>query len=79
MHIVFECPSVQKHFKKMLPKTSLRVISSVEFVINPILEKKFHNKKAEFVKRKIPSHEIFAYHGTQPQNLKSICKSNLNR
>ena len=62
----------------MLPKNSKRVITSVEFVINPVLKKKFDNKKVEFMAKDVPTEEIFAYHGTRPENVKSICKSNLN-
>ena len=69
---------VQNHFLSMLPKNSQRIISSVEFVTNPVLKKKYDDKKLEFKNRNIPDHEIFAYHGTQPKNVKSICKSNLN-
>merc|ERR1712048_150365 len=36
------------------------------------------DKKAEFIAAKIPDEEVFAYHGTPPENIKSICKSNLN-
>ena len=62
----------------MLPKNSKRIITSVEFVNNPVLKKKFDNKKVEFMAKNVPTGEIFAYHGTRPENIKSICKSNLN-
>ena len=50
----------------------------IEFVINPSLQQKFEDKKAEFKETGIPDEEVFAYHGTPPENIKSICKSNLN-
>ena len=54
-------------------------ISSIEFVINPELQRKFEAKKAEFRQMKIPETVVFAFHGTAEQNLRSICQSNLNR
>ena len=53
-------------------------VASIEFVTNPYWQQKFEDKKAEFRASKIPDEEIFAYHGTPPENIKSICKSNLN-
>jgi hypothetical protein len=70
--------NVKNHFMKMLSQNSRRTIASIEFVTNVDLQKKFDNKKAEFKRKNIPDEEIFAYHGTQPRNVKSICKTNLN-
>ena len=70
--------TVKTHFMKMSPKNSRWSIASIEFVTNVDLQKKFLNRKAEFKMKKIPDEEIFAYHGTQPKNVKKICKTNLN-
>ena len=35
-------------------------------------------KKEEFRTKGIPSEEVWAYHGTQPSFIESICKNNLN-
>ena len=69
---------VQKHFTRMLPKGSQRSIKSIEFVNNPTLQKTFEDKKIKFETNNIPNDEIFAYHGTQPTNVDSICQNNLN-
>ena len=53
-------------------------ITSIEFVINPELQRKFEAKKAEFKQRNIPDKVVFGFHGTRPENIKSICKTNLN-
>ena len=53
-------------------------ITSIEFVINPELQRKFEAKKAEFKQRNIPDKVVFGFHGTGKQNIKSICKTNLN-
>ena len=73
-----EFQMVQNHFLKMLPKDSPRCIASIEFVINPSLQQKFEDKKTEFKETHIPDEEVFAYHGTPAENIRSICKSNLN-
>ena len=70
--------TVQNHFMKMSSKNCRWSITSIEFVTNVDLQKKFHNKKSEFKMKNIPDEEIFAYHGTQPKNVKKICKTNLN-
>ena len=53
-------------------------IASIDFVKNPILEKKFEAKKMEFRKHNIPSDVVFAFHGTKPGNVESIFKENLS-
>jgi len=73
-----EFQMVQNHFLKNLPKDSQTEITSVEFVTNPALQQKYEDKKTEFKTNGFPDEEIFAYHGTPPENIKSICKSNLN-
>ena len=55
-----------------------RAITSIDFVYNTELQKKFDAKKAEFNRKKIPDKVVFAYHGTPPANIDSILKSNLN-
>jgi small ubiquitin-related modifier len=70
--------TVKTHFMKMSSKNCHWSITSIEFVTNVDLQKKFHNKKAEFKMKNLPDEEIFAYHGTQPKNVKNICKTNLN-
>ena len=70
---------VENNFRKTLPRGSQFKITSIDFVTNPYWQKKFEDKKVEFREAKIPDVEIFAYHGTPPENIKSICKSNLNR
>ena len=39
---------------------------------------KFDAKKLNFKKANIPDEEVFAYHGTNPENIHSICPNNLN-
>jgi len=70
---------VEHNFRKTLPRGSQFKITSIDFVKNSYWQQKFENKKAEFREAKIPDVEIFAYHGTPPENIRSICKSNLNR
>ena len=70
--------TVKTHFMKMSSKNCRWSITSIEFVTNVDLQKKFYNKKAEFQMKTIPDEELFAYHGTQPKNVKNICKTNLN-
>ena len=54
-------------------------IKSIQFVNNQILQKTFEDKKNEFAAKGIPNDEIFSYHGTQPENVDSICQNNLNK
>ena len=53
-------------------------IASIDFVKNPILEKRFEAKKLEFRKHNIPNDVVFAFHGTKPENVESIFKENLS-
>ena len=74
---------VEGHFSRMLQKHPMagqrgRAITSIDFVYNAELQKKFDGKKAEFNQKKIPDKVVFAYHGTPPANIDSILKSNLN-
>ena len=73
---------VESHFLRMIrkhPNGQDKKISSIDFVQNGTLQKKFDDKQAEFKRKKIPGDTIFAYHGTKPENIDSILKTNLNR
>ena len=70
---------VESHFLRNIRNAQGKKISSIDFVYNDTLQKKFDDKQAEFKKKKIPSDTIFAYHGTKPENIDSILKTNLNR
>ena len=52
-------------------------IKSIDIVYNKVLEDAFEAKRAEFKSKKIPSHEVMAFHGTPAANIPSILKSNL--
>ena len=54
-------------------------IKYIEFILNPTLQSKFDAKQAEFKERKIPDKFVHTFHGTQIQNIDSICTTNLNR
>ena len=54
------------------------IISKIDFITNPDLQMKFEAKKEEFKQRNIPHQTIFAFHGTQIQNIDGICRNNLN-
>ena len=71
------------HFRRMaasskppLPSNEA-TISSIDIVINKDLEDKFEATKKMFKSQGIPDKEILAYHGTDPNNIDSILKSNL--
>ena len=73
----------ESHFRRMaasskppLPQ-SKATISSIDIVINKDLEDKFKATKKMFKSQGIPDKEILAYHGTDPNNIDSILKSNL--
>ena len=70
---------VESHFLRNNRNAQGKKISSIDFVYNDTLQKKFDDKQAEFKRKKIPSDTIFAYHGTKPENIDSILKTNLNR
>ena len=72
-----EFQMVERHFLKM-SQSLLHVIMSIDFVNNPTLQMKFDAKKLNFQKSNIPDEEVFAYHGTKPENIPSICQNNLN-
>ena len=52
-------------------------IASIDFLKNPILEKRFEAKKIEFKRHNFPDDVVFAFHGTRPDNVDSIAKENL--
>ena len=66
-------------FYRNLRNTHATKIKYIEFVLNPTLQSKFDAKQAEFRERKIPDKFVYTFHGTQIQNLDSICTENLNR
>ena len=70
---------VESHFLRNIRNAQGKKISSIDFVYNDKLQKKFDGKQTEFKRKKIPDDTIFAYHGTNPQNIDSILKTNLNR
>ena len=72
-----EFQTVERHFQKMTLSLS-HYISSIDFVTNPALQQKFDAKKEEFKYNGLPHEEVWAYHGTKPSNILSICKYNLN-
>ena len=53
-------------------------IDYIEYVVNQDLQRKFDDKKAEFRRKKIPDQQIMAFHATNPANIDSIIKSNLD-
>ena len=72
---------VESHFLRMIrrhPNAQIKGIDSIDFVFNQNLQKKFDDKQSEFKKKKIQHDYVLAYHGTQPGNIDSILKSNLN-
>ena len=73
-----EFQKVERHFQKMTLSLS-HYISSIQFITNTVLQQKFDAKKAEFQFNGIPYDEVWAYHGTNPINVMSICESNLNK
>jgi len=52
-------------------------VKGFKIVWNKKLEEAFLAKQAEFKRRKIPSEEILAFHGTDQSNVDSILQSNL--
>ena len=58
------------------PYTNKR-IASIDFLKNPILEKRFEAKRIEFKRHNFPDDVVFAFHGTKPENVDSIAKENL--
>ena len=71
------------HFRRMAASSKAPLpsneatISSIDIVINKDLEDKFEATKKMFKSQGIPDKEILAYHGTDPKNIDSILKSNL--
>ena len=53
-------------------------IRYVEVVVNDHLERKFEVKKAEFTRRGIRDHEVYAFHATDVGNVDSILRKNLD-
>ena len=72
-----EFQMVERHFQKMT-LSSTHYISSIEFINNSVLQKKFDAKKEKFKSNGIPYEEIWAYHGTHPCNVLNICINNLS-
>ena len=71
----------ESHFLRMAALKSAGSsykIEHIDFVRNKGLEDAFEAKKAEFKNKKIPCHEVLAFHGTSPQNVDSILKKNLD-
>lgn len=75
----------ESHFRRMaftkdrhisLPPEDAE-ISSIDIVINKVLERKFEATKRSFRTQGISDKEILAYHGTDPANVDSILKDNL--
>lgn len=52
-------------------------IVSIDIIRNKTLEKRFEDKKANFVSAGLPSEEVLGYHGTNVDNLHSILSQNL--
>ena len=72
---------VESHFLRMIrhhPNAQIKGIDSIDFVFNQNLQKKFDDKQSEFKKKKIQHDYVLAYHGTEPTNIDSILKTNLN-
>ena len=74
----------ESHYRRMASKErspSLRPgnseITSIDIVINKDLEGKFEATKRYFKQEGISDDEILAYHGTDPANIDSILKDNL--
>ena len=74
----------ESHYRRMSmkdPSLSVgsedAVISSIDIVINQVLEAKFEATKRSFRHKGIPDKEILAYHGTNPANIEDILKDNL--
>ncbi|XP_028413718.1 NFX1-type zinc finger-containing protein 1-like [Dendronephthya gigantea] len=73
----------ESHFRRMAakgnpPLTAQQAkISSIDIVINNVLETKFQATKRKFQAQGIPDREILAYHGTAPNNIQSILQNNL--
>ncbi|XP_028410564.1 uncharacterized protein LOC114533258 [Dendronephthya gigantea] len=73
----------ESHFRRMAakgnpPLTAQQAkISSIDIVINNVLETKFQATKRKFQAQGIPDREILAYHGTAPSNIQSILQKNL--
>ena len=75
----------ESHFRRMAStksgifslKSEDAEITSIDIVINKDLEGKFEATKRCFKHEGIPDNEILAYHGTDPANIDSILKDNL--
>ncbi len=75
----------ESHFRRMASTKDLNlslqskdgVVTSIDIVINKDLEGKFEATKRSFKLEGIPDKEILAYHGTDPANIDSILKDNL--
>ena len=61
----------------MPPPYNNKRIASIDFLKNPILEKKFEAKRIEFKRHNFPDDVVFGFHGTRPENVDSIAKENL--
>lgn len=73
------------HFREMTDRYSRqggqkqeKQVDFVEYVFNKELEEKFISKKNEFKGKGIPNREVRAFHGTDPKNIQSILKNNLD-
>ena len=72
-------PSVPKmNFRRVKSYLNPKKEFSIDFVNNPTLQRKFNLKKLSFKKANIPDEEVFAYLGTNHENIQSICQNNLN-
>ena len=75
----------ESHYRRMTatkdPPLSVQsedaAITSIDIVINKVLEGKFEATKRNFRHKGISDKEILAYHGTNPANINSILKDNL--
>ena len=73
------------HFSKMIRKSNsgashAHSVVKVKVVRNSKLEEAFEKKKKEYIKKKIPSDPIFAYHGTNNDQtvIDNILKNNFD-
>ena len=55
-----------------------REIDYIDYVVNQDLQQKFDAKKAHFRSSGIPDHQIMAFHATDPSNIDSIIRTNLD-
>ena len=82
---IFTLSLAMNHYREMLDRFSTlgsrhhgKEVDHVEYIVNKKLEEKFISKKNDFKGKKIPHEEVRAFHGTNPSNIDSILKNNLD-